>query len=293
MAGFAKEQGLLLPSTAPCHPAPGRNLLIIRTDSPSSTSWFNFNNIVPSISSSESQALRPQQSQSTLEASFSSPSSILERFTASLEQTTDPIRKRASFLRNFIGSRSSDTRSRSQSPKPQANQSSPDSSPEKAVPRDPARRPSPDRANIPRKSLYESRGMGNTSSDDESDSTTQRQRSYNQAYFNFSLEPFERSPSKLPINMKLEPPRLPLAAQLLLIHQPDFVPDVPARAPVGQAAISARYSGRALAEWTLIVNECQNFFERRRSEGVPSNRLVETPTLNVESLRRPGAASLI
>lgn len=47
-----------------------------------------------------------------------------------------------------------------------------------------------------------------------------------------------------------------------------------------------KYSGMALAEWTLVVNECQNFFERRKAEGVPGDRLVETPVLTVESLRR-------
>ena len=57
--------------------------------------------------------------------------------------------------------------------------------------------------------------------------------------------------------------------------------------PVGESRARARYSGRALAEWTLIVSECQSFFERRKSEGVPQNRFVETPVLGVEVFRRP------
>ena len=88
--------------------------------------------------------------------------------------------------------------------------------------------------------------------------------------------------------MTLEPPRLPLAAQLLLSTIPssssDSQPKNPGRPPSG----ASRYCGRALAEWTLVVNECQNFFERRRNEGVAANKLVETPTLGVESFRRPG-----
>jgi hypothetical protein len=58
--------------------------------------------------------------------------------------------------------------------------------------------------------------------------------------------------------------------------------------PEGAAANSSRYAGRALAEWAIIVHECQNFFERRKNEGVPSNKWVETPTLGVEAFRRPG-----
>ncbi len=49
-----------------------------------------------------------------------------------------------------------------------------------------------------------------------------------------------------------------------------------------------KYVGRALAEWTLVVSECQGFFERRRSEGIASNALVETPTLSVDWFRRLG-----
>lgn len=58
--------------------------------------------------------------------------------------------------------------------------------------------------------------------------------------------------------------------------------------PMGRAVETAKYSGRALAEWELVVWECQSFFERRRGEGVPSNGAVETPTLGVEAFRRPG-----
>lgn len=50
----------------------------------------------------------------------------------------------------------------------------------------------------------------------------------------------------------------------------------------------AKYAGRALAEWALIVAECNNFVERRRAEGVPNLKLVEIPTLGVEGFRRFG-----
>ncbi|MCJ1312362.1 hypothetical protein MMC25_006036 [Agyrium rufum] len=59
--------------------------------------------------------------------------------------------------------------------------------------------------------------------------------------------------------------------------------------PEGQVSEAAsRYAGRALAEWALVIVECQNFFDRRKHEGVPGYRLVETPALGVENLRKLG-----
>ncbi|KAL1953169.1 hypothetical protein VTO42DRAFT_3429 [Malbranchea cinnamomea] len=51
--------------------------------------------------------------------------------------------------------------------------------------------------------------------------------------------------------------------------------------------ITSKYAGRALAEWALVVSECDNFFHRRREEGVPCNKLVEVPALGVEIIRKP------
>lgn len=50
--------------------------------------------------------------------------------------------------------------------------------------------------------------------------------------------------------------------------------------------VASKYAGRALAEWAQVVVECNKFFERRRLEGVPSDELVETPTLSVDSFRK-------
>ncbi|KAK8114625.1 hypothetical protein PG999_006694 [Apiospora kogelbergensis] len=41
----------------------------------------------------------------------------------------------------------------------------------------------------------------------------------------------------------------------------------------------AKYSGRALAEWSLVVAECNSFIDRRRDEGVPDLSEVEVPSL--------------
>ncbi|EEH20020.2 hypothetical protein PABG_02279 [Paracoccidioides brasiliensis Pb03] len=49
---------------------------------------------------------------------------------------------------------------------------------------------------------------------------------------------------------------------------------------------ASKYAGRALAEWALVVCECDNFFTRRRDEGVPSDDAVEIPILGVENFRK-------
>ena len=54
--------------------------------------------------------------------------------------------------------------------------------------------------------------------------------------------------------------------------------------PMGIFAAGATYSGRALAEWSLVVNECNSFVDRRRDEGALGLREVEVPTLGVEGL---------
>jgi hypothetical protein len=57
--------------------------------------------------------------------------------------------------------------------------------------------------------------------------------------------------------------------------------------PEGFYRERAVYIGRALAEWTLIVHECNTFVDRRRHEGIPSLDQVEIPTLGVNEFRRP------
>lgn len=105
--------------------------------------------------------------------------------------------------------------------------------------------------------------------------------------FRFSLEWVDKRFGAYQ-NMRLQPPRLPLPAQTLLQHRAINVDPVGSVQPTGATATSSTYAGRALAEWTFVSHECQNFFDRRKNEGVPTNRQVETPTLNVEAFRRPG-----
>lgn len=109
-------------------------------------------------------------------------------------------------------------------------------------------------------------------------------RSYS---FRFSLEWVDKRFGTYQ-NMRLQPPRLPLPAQVLLQQKGINVDLVSSTRPSGAAVTSSTYAGRALAEWTFVSHECQNFFDRRKNEGVPTNRQVETPTLIVEAFRRPG-----
>lgn len=58
--------------------------------------------------------------------------------------------------------------------------------------------------------------------------------------------------------------------------------------PSGVFSKSAVYSGRALAEWSVVVHECNVFVDRRREEGVLGLADVEVPALAVENYRRVG-----
>ncbi|KAK0733495.1 hypothetical protein B0T26DRAFT_635442 [Lasiosphaeria miniovina] len=54
--------------------------------------------------------------------------------------------------------------------------------------------------------------------------------------------------------------------------------------PTGIYTSGAVYAGRALAEWGMVVSECNSFVDRRRDEGVLGLSDVEIPTLGVEGL---------
>ena len=91
-------------------------------------------------------------------------------------------------------------------------------------------------------------------------------------------------------------PRLPAPAQAWLgARVPGTSREVAPRNPAeggrsAESVVRAKYAGRALAEWTLIIAECNNFVERRRNEGVPGLKWVEVPTLGVEGFRKFGAS---
>lgn len=61
--------------------------------------------------------------------------------------------------------------------------------------------------------------------------------------------------------------------------------DISGLSPFDKLA-GSKYSGRALAEWGQVVMECDSFVARRRDEGVPADELVETPIMGMESFRK-------
>ncbi|KAK4205362.1 hypothetical protein QBC40DRAFT_249367 [Triangularia verruculosa] len=61
-------------------------------------------------------------------------------------------------------------------------------------------------------------------------------------------------------------------------------PAIRAEKPTGVYASGAVYTGRALAEWAIIINECNSFVDRRRDEGVLGLAEVEIPILGVDGL---------
>lgn len=58
--------------------------------------------------------------------------------------------------------------------------------------------------------------------------------------------------------------------------------------PTGFYTKRAVYTGRALAEWSIVVAECNGFVDRRRDEGVLGLSDVEVPLLTVEGFRKIG-----
>ena len=110
--------------------------------------------------------------------------------------------------------------------------------------------------------------------------------SYHSHSFKFSLEWIDREINVSEKDRQFEPPRLPLAAQMILHSSLNESPRYKPCKPVGNAVGPSKYVGRALAEWSNVINECQAFFEKRRNEGVPTSFKIETPTLGIESFRK-------
>lgn len=117
--------------------------------------------------------------------------------------------------------------------------------------------------------------------------TGQRSTAFQVHSFKFSLEWIGNDKSAFGRERQLYPPRLPLSLSEKL--RPSYLNGETRdlHEPTSLLAGQAKYAGRALAEWDLLISEYQTFSKVRRSEGVPSDTLVETPTLSVDISRRP------
>lgn len=269
---LAQISGRLRPSTVPSNLLRDRRMLIIRTDYQLGAPQFPLD-VTESIFEDDVQG----NSAALDHSPQTSSTSILDRFTAGIGSGIDISRKSSSLLKSMFGNRSPETRQRSHSPRTRGNslKSSPESS----------RGSSPDTRET-RKSMYEQRPKAQATATRNSslEETTLHSSKIKgtRGDFKFSVEAVSNFQDKGPDYTELQPPQLPLTAQLLVQSLPSFGEDQNNINTNEVPGLMERYAGRALAEWTLIVNECQNFFERRRSEGVSSNRQVETPRLIAE-----------
>lgn len=262
LKNYAEQEGHTVPSSAPCSPAPGRRLIIIRNDcQPVPVSMFTtFDKVLSQMPLTQT----------------TTPSTSIPNATIGNDSTRNSTKKRWSFMRNLMPfSSPANTRPGEVTPPGSADDSSNTAGSDIAS--------MSDNMSI--------RSSANTTIADIAppQPTTS---SHQQFSFKFSLEWLEHPnwPSK---NRRLIPPKLPPPAQTLIQSRQDESDgddgkEVEPRKPSPAGMANARYAGRALAEWAQIVAECQGFFERRKDEGVPVNRLVETPTLGVESFRMYG-----
>ena len=301
------------PSSAPCTPAPGRRLLIVRNDSaPNSSAFTSFDKVVSQIQTSAQNG--PYKSHSSVLNSMPSPDS--------------PVPKKNRWSLSSFGKLlpfgSSTGRPGEVTPPPIEKDRDPSET--RSILSSATRMQEYDANSIFTTDLQSIHtGMANAKS---RPATPPHQP----CSFKFSLEYAER-PARPTKNRRLTAPQLPNAAQVVVNVEkerlrreaaetafeagesgqdtdsnetatPSTTTTTTTTSNTSAAADdrdvilplepppsdkrAATYAGRALAEWAMIVSEHQNFLDRRREEGVPSLKLIETPTLGVESFRMAG-----
>ena len=286
----AETSSQLVPCTMPSNPAPHRRLFIVRTDSQvgPASNFFSFDGLVSQNPASPPSPQSPSNRRDSTfnllaESGMRTFSSLTSRSESDLE---NPNRSKWTFFKSLMASPKSRSRSRSPS-SVSSNKSKDVKHPPHSATLETSSRHIPTPSSSDANSMKPSSTiMANVNSQKHvADSSTTHQS----FCFKFSLEWLSKaSPSPQP--MRLYPPRLPMHTQLFLQqHSVDANAPLQFRKlePKGDAWVNSRYAGRALAEWALVVGECQAFVERRRSEGVPLAK-VEVPTLGVETFRRPG-----
>ena len=270
-------RNLAMPSSAPCSPAPGRALVIIRTDSqplpPSAFSTFD-----KFLSQGLLNQSTPYHKQSSVLSSMPAP-----------DNPQSSSKKRWSLLRNMLqpfGSSPGNTRPGEVTP--------PQSPAEKAA------------------------ELGSLDASLQGSGSRPATPPHQAFSFKFSLEFVDARPNLANKNRRIVAPLLPTNAQKLIDERrtsiegssdgsarsrPSSSSNTPSksstqsstkpshvspRKPVGRDLETARYSGRALAEWQQVLMECRNFYTRRKQEGVPKDSQIETPVMGVESFRMFG-----
>lgn len=265
---LSEREGRLAPSTAPCSPAPGRRLLIVRDDvqAPSSGMFLSFDSIL-SPQSSSTQATAYERHSSL--HSISHTASQLARQSEDTSRPTNGGKRRWGLFKNIINFTSSTV------DRPQTHLPPPNSLAGKEPPWS-------ELGEVAKSDRSIRKAFTNSSRPAELNNP------YRSHSFKFSLEWIDRENNHVENERPLQPPNLPVAAQKILPVLRRDAHKYQACKPVGAAVCTSKYAGRAFAEWSDVITECQSFFERRRNEGVPTSSKVETPTLGVESFRRFG-----
>lgn len=243
------------PSTNPCSPAPGRVLLIIRLDNHNrSNSFTTFDKLIPSSSNQIS--------------SYASHSSLINQLPDA-DPPPSMQKKRWSNTLKLFGLFGGPANSR-------PGEVTPPGSPDVST------------ANSKKKQLGNSaEGISRPNSPPEKPTV-----------FRFTLDYSNTRPA-LPAKTKRLPlPTIPHTSQKVLddldkltsVTSTETVvrPEVKPLKPKPEELNTARYSGRALSEWSQIVVECKGFFHRRKHEGRHTDRAVETPQIAVETFRMFG-----
>ncbi|KAL8843300.1 MAG: hypothetical protein Q9170_000158 [Blastenia crenularia] len=240
-------------STAPCSPAPSRRLLIIRNDSqPTPGGMFlTFDSILSPSSSTVATAYERHSSIATLMG------------TDEVREMKNPpsMGKRSwSVLKNMM----------------------PFAASALDPPKDPLQGGTKTRSGD---AIMQGKAKGSLSSkpSDGPDRIAFRAHS-----FKFSLEWIGGEKTPFGRERQVYSPRLPFSLSNRLKQSELTDSEIAPLESKGASAVHNKYAGRALAEWDLLVNEFREFFQRRIAEGVPNDSLVETPTLGVETFRRPG-----
>ncbi|KAA8567029.1 hypothetical protein EYC84_010113 [Monilinia fructicola] len=292
----AESSNLLPPSTTPCPPAPGRRFLIIRNDTqmPAPSLFLGFDGLMTTNNPSNlpQKPSNAYKRQSLIGNPTNLENKVKESPKSAIETPTIQTKRRWTFMGKIIPSLS---------PSPESSSTSSSTSikadTEKKALEEARKATSVARTRPP---LHSNSG----SSDSETPPATASHRAFS---FKFSLEwahNFEKvhsilqngSSGKGPTGIhglnerRLTPPRLPAPAHAWLgARVPGMSQEVKPQDPKlsGRDRFTrSKYAGRALAEWAAIVGECNNFVERRRSEGVPALKWMEVPTLGMEGFRK-------
>ncbi|RFU32175.1 hypothetical protein B7463_g4190, partial [Scytalidium lignicola] len=274
----AEESHLVPPSIEPCPPAPSRRLLIIRNDTqaPASNLFLGFDGIVASSAGSTSKETAYKRHSVLAELSKLEMNDTTPKLTADSAPPSNSGKRRWTFMGKMLpSSLSSSTSDNSSGKSGSPTRTLEDARRETAIARSASKAGARSRA---------------SSTESDTPPATGTHRAFS---FKFSLEwapHMNQAQQQKKYAMlangnprRLHPPRLPSPAQAWVASNvPNMCNEVAPTDPKDAKRIpaTARYAGRSLAEWALIVSECNNFAERRKGEGVPGLRWIENHLAN-------------